>query len=156
MTITIEELAARLKEGQRLLGLDLGTKTIGLALSDGLLLTATPLETIKRTRFRKDAEKLLTLAARENVGGFILGYPVNMNGSVGPRAQATRAFARNLEQISDIPVVLWDERLSTAGVERTLLEADVSRKRRADVVDKMAAAWILQGALDRLRSLRLT
>ncbi|WP_038036414.1 Holliday junction resolvase RuvX [Thermopetrobacter sp. TC1] len=154
MTITIEELAARLKEGQRLLGLDLGTKTIGLALSDGLLLTATPLETIKRTRFRKDAEKLLTLAARENVGGFILGYPVNMNGSVGPRAQATRAFARNLEQISDIPVVLWDERLSTAGVERTLLEADVSRKRRADVVDKMAAAWILQGALDRLRSLR--
>ncbi len=154
MTITIEELAARLKEGQRLLGLDLGTKTIGLALSDGLLLTATPLETIKRTRFSKDAEKLLALAARENVGGFILGYPVNMNGSVGPRAQATRAFARNLEQISDIPVVLWDERLSTAGVERTLLEADVSRKRRADVVDKMAAAWILQGALDRLRSLR--
>ena len=154
MTITIEELAARLKEGQRLLGLDLGTKTIGLALSDGLLLTATPLETIKRTRFRKDAEKLLALAARENVGGFILGYPVNMNGSVGPRAQATRAFARNLEQISDIPVVLWDERLSTAGVERTLLEAYVSRKRRADVVDKMAAAWILQGALDRLRSLR--
>ncbi len=154
MTIPIEELAVRLKDGQKLLGLDLGSKTIGLALSDGLLLTATPLETLKRRRFRQDAERLLSLAATENVGGFIIGYPVNMNGSVGPRAQATRAFARNLEEISDMPIVLWDERLSTAGVERTLLEADVSRKRRTEVVDKMAAAWILQGALDRLRSLR--
>ena len=148
--ITIEELARRLRPGQRLIGLDLGEKTIGIALSDGLRMTATPVETLRRRKFTPDARHLIDLARREDAGAFILGLPVNMDGSCGPRVQATRAFARNLGRLTDIPVVLWDERLSTAAVERTMLEADLSRARRAEVVDKLAAAWILQGALDRL------
>ncbi len=151
--ITIEELAGRLRPGQRLIGLDLGEKTIGVALSDALLMTATPLETMRRRRFTPDAEHLIAMAQREDAAAFILGLPVNMDGSSGPRVQATRAFARNLGRLTDIPVVLWDERLSTAAVERAMLEADLSRARRAEVVDKLAAAWILQGALDRLSSL---
>ncbi|MGJ4855611.1 Holliday junction resolvase RuvX [Labrys sp. La1] len=134
----------------RLFGLDLGTKTIGLALSDVMLTIASPLETIRRTKFTADAEQLLALAARHDVGGLVLGYPLNMDGSKGPRAQASESFARNLQRLSDLPVALWDERLSTVAVTRTLLEADASRRRRAEVVDKMAASFILQGALDRL------
>ncbi len=151
--MTVEELAARLRPGQRLIGLDLGEKTIGVALSDALLMTATPLETIRRSKFTPDARRLIGLAEAENAAAFVIGLPVNMDGSEGPRAQSARAFARNLGRLTDIPVLLWDERLSTAGVERALLEADVSRARRSQVVDKLAAAWILQGVLDRLASM---
>ena len=154
MIVTIEALAEALPPEGPLLGLDLGTKTIGLALSDPGRRIATPLETLRRRKFSQDAERLLSLVAREGVAGLVIGLPVNMDGSVGPRAQSARAFARNLERLTDLPIVLWDERLSTAGVERALLEADMSRARRAEVVDKMAAAWILQGALDRLATLR--
>ncbi len=152
--ITAEELAARIRPGQRLIGLDLGEKTIGVALSDALLMTATPWTTIRRGKFTPDARQLIGLAEEENAAAFILGLPVNMDGSSGPRVQATRAFARNMGRLTDIPLVLWDERLSTAGVERTLIEADVSRVRRAQVVDKLAASWILQGFLDHLNTLR--
>lgn len=133
-----------------LLGLDLGTKTIGIAISDALRFGATPLETIQRVKFTKDVEKLLSIANRRGVVGFVMGLPVNMDGSEGPRAQSTRAFVRNLAQHTALPLAFWDERWSTAAVTRTLLEADASRARRAEVVDKMAAAYILQGALDRL------
>ncbi len=152
--IPMEDLPARLSPGARLAGLDLGTKTIGVALSDPRLQIATPFQTIRRTKFGKDAEALLTLCAKENVGGLVLGLPVNMNGTEGPRAQATRAFLRNLAPLTALPVVLWDERLSTVGAERALLEADMSRKKRAEKIDAAAAAFILQGALDRLASLR--
>ena len=152
--ISPRELAARIEDGQRLIGLDVGEKTIGVALSDALLMTATPLETMKRGKFADDARKLAELAERENAAAFVIGHPLNMDGTSGPRAQAARAFARNLAQFTDVPVVLWDERLSTAGVERTLIEADVSRARRKEVVDKLAASWILQGLLDYLRTLR--
>ena len=135
------------------MGLDVGTKTIGLALSDVTRTVATPLETIRRTKFQKDADALLTLVARHGVGGLVVGLPLNMDGSEGPRAQATRAFVRNLAARTDAPMTFWDERLSTAAVTRTLLEADASRARRAELVDKMAAAYILQGALERLRPL---
>ena len=131
-----------------LFGLDLGTKTIGIAVSDGTQLIATPLETIFRKKFKGDAEKLLALCEANKVVGIVLGLPKNMDGSEGPRCQATRAFARNMEQLTDIPITFWDERLSTAAVERTLIEADASRARRAQVIDKMAAAYILQGFLD--------
>ncbi|MDZ5448827.1 MULTISPECIES: Holliday junction resolvase RuvX [Labrys] len=150
MIVDLFDLAENLPANQRLLGLDLGTKTIGLALSDVMLTIASPLETIRRTKFTADAEQLLSLCARHEVGGLVLGYPLNMDGSKGPRAQASESFARNLQRLSDLPVALWDERLSTAAVTRTLLEADASRRRRAEVVDKMAASFILQGALDRL------
>ncbi|WP_413987815.1 Holliday junction resolvase RuvX [Labrys okinawensis] len=150
MIVDLFDLAENLPQEQRLLGLDLGTKTIGLALSDVMLTIATPLETIRRTKFTADAEQLLAIAAKHQVGGLVLGYPLNMDGSRGPRAQASESFARNLQRLSDLPVALWDERLSTAAVTRTLLEADASRRRRAEVVDKMAASFILQGALDRL------
>ncbi|GLS18999.1 putative pre-16S rRNA nuclease [Labrys miyagiensis] len=150
MIVDLFDLAENLPQEQRLLGLDLGTKTIGLALSDVMLTIATPLETIRRTKFTADAEQLLAIAAKHQVGGLVLGYPLNMDGSKGPRAQASESFARNLQRLSDLPVALWDERLSTAAVTRTLLEADASRRRRAEVVDKMAASFILQGALDRL------
>jgi putative Holliday junction resolvase len=150
LILDLFDLAESLPQEERLLGLDLGTKTIGLALSDVMLTIATPLETIKRTKFTADAEKLLAIASRHRVGGLILGYPLNMDGSKGPRAQASESFARNLARLSKLPVALWDERLSTAAVTRTLLEADASRRRRAEVVDKMAASFILQGALDRL------
>jgi putative Holliday junction resolvase len=150
LIVDLFDLAENLPANQRLLGLDLGTKTIGLALSDVMLTIASPLETIRRTKFTADAEQLLSLCARHEVGGLVLGYPLNMDGSKGPRAQASESFARNLQRLSDLPVALWDERLSTAAVTRTLLEADASRRRRAEVVDKMAASFILQGALDRL------
>lgn len=133
-----------------LIGLDLGTKTIGVAASDGLRMSATPLETIKRKKFAQDADRLRALCAERDVVGLVLGLPINMSGDEGPRAQSTRAFARNITAALSLPVLLWDERLSTAAVERTLIEADASRARRQDVVDKLAAAYILQGALDRL------
>jgi putative Holliday junction resolvase len=154
--IAIEDLAARLAPGSRVAGLDLGTKTIGVALSDPSLRLATPLETIARTKFGKDATALLGICLREKVGGLILGLPINMNGTEGPRAQATRAFLRSLAPLTTLPVVLWDERLSTAAAERAMLEADVSRRKRAERIDAAAAAFILQGALDRLQRLGAT
>ncbi|NIJ40029.1 putative Holliday junction resolvase [Parvibaculum indicum] len=150
---TLEELKARLGRNDRLMGLDLGTKTIGLALSDVSLFVASPLETIKRTKFTADAERLLALTTQYDVAGLVVGLPLNMDGTEGPRCQSTRAFVRNLEKLTDLPVVFQDERMSTQAVTRTLLEADASRARRAELVDKMAAAHILQGALDRLRNL---
>lgn len=135
----------------KLLGLDLGTKTIGVAISDAMRYSATPLETIKRQKFTADAAHLLALIATNNAVGIVLGLPLNMNGSEGPRVQSTRAFARNLMQKTDIPLAFWDERLSTVAVTRTLIEADVRRDKRAEVVDKLAASYILQGALERLR-----
>ena len=153
---TLEDIAPALKTGQRLIGLDLGTKTIGIAVSDVMRTVATPVETLKRKKFTLDAEHLLTLAEEEEAAAIILGLPINMDGSEGPRAQSTRAFARNLSQKTNLPIVFWDERLSTSAVTRTLLEADSSRAKRAEVVDKMAAAYILQGALDRLNNLRNT
>lgn len=146
----LRKLKAARKPGQRLLGLDLGTKTIGVALCDVMQTIATPLQTLKRTKFTADAEALKKLISQHDIAGLIIGLPINMDGSEGPRAQSTRAFARNLEALIDCPIVFWDERLSTAAVTRTLLDADVSRKRRSEVVDKMAAGYILQGALDRL------
>lgn len=135
----------------RLLGLDLGEKTIGLALSDVARLIASPLETIRRTKFTEDAQKLLALAQKNGVTGLVIGLPLNMDGTEGPSAQSARAFARNLSKLSPLKVAFWDERLSTIAVTRTLLEADTSRRRRAELVDKMAASYILQGALDWLR-----
>jgi len=135
----------------KLLGLDLGTKTIGVAISDGMRYSATPLETIKRTKFTQDAARLIELIAENQAVGFVLGLPLNMDGYEGPRVQSTRAFARNLANKVSIPIVFWDERLSTSAVTRTLIEADVRRDKRAEVVDKLAASYILQGALERLR-----
>ncbi len=137
---------------QRLLGLDLGTKTIGLALSDVELTIASPLETIARVKFTKDVQAMLAIAAKYGVGGLVMGLPINMDGTEGPRAQSTRAFVRNLLPLTTMPVTFCDERMSTMAVTRTLLEADASRARRAELVDKMAAAYILQGALDRMRT----
>ena len=137
----------------RLMGLDLGTKTIGLALSDVERRIATPLETIKRVKFTPDVARIKDLVARYEVGGLVFGLPLNMDGTEGPRSQATRAFVRNLKPLLPLPVLYWDERMSTIVVTRTLLDADASRSKRADAVDKMAAAYILQGALDRYRRL---
>ena len=137
-----------------LMGLDLGTKTIGVAVSDGLRMTASGIETIRRTKFVADAARLEALIAGRGIAGIVLGLPRNMDGSEGPRAQSTRAFARNLGARIAVPIAFWDERLSTVAVERTLIAADASRKRRGEVVDKLAAAYILQGALDRLAALR--
>jgi len=137
----------------RLLGLDLGEKTIGLALSDTRLSVATPMQTLKRGKFGADAAQLDIIIGAQGVGGMVVGLPLNMDGSDGPSAQSARAFARNWAARSPLPVVMQDERLSTSAVTRTLLEADASRRRRSEVVDKMAAAYILQGALDRLRNL---
>lgn len=146
---TLADLKQQLPTGRRLMGLDLGTKTIGLALSDVSLTIASPLETIRRGKFTRDAEALETLIDRQDVGGLVIGLPVSMDGSEGPRCQSTRQFAANLLARRDIPIAFWDERLSTAAVERVLIgEADMTRKRRAEVVDKAAAAYILQGALD--------
>lgn len=150
--IAIEELRARTSAGP-LLGLDLGSKTIGLAISDPTRTVASPFETILRTRFTADAQRLIGIADREGVTALVLGLPINLDGSEGPRAQATRAFARNLDRLLPLPLLFWDERLSTAAVERMLISADASRKRRGEVIDKMAAAYILQGALDRLSRL---
>jgi putative Holliday junction resolvase len=133
-----------------ILGLDLGTKTIGVAISDLTRQIASPLETIARRKFADDAQRLIHLAKREKAGLIVLGLPLNMNGSEGPRAQSTRAFARNLARQIDIPIVFWDERLSTAAVERVLIAADQSRAKRGAVIDKLAAAYILQSALDSL------
>jgi len=152
--IPIEELSTRLVPGARLAGLDLGTKTIGIAVSDLGLRMATPLTTIRRIKFGRDAQELLVICTRENVGGLVLGLPLNMNGSEGPRAQATRAFLRSLAPLTKLPVVLWDERLTTAAAERELIAADMSRKKRAERIDAAAASFILQGALDRLERLR--
>lgn len=152
--IPIEDLPARLPPRTRLAGLDLGTKTIGIAVSDLGLSLATPFHTIRRTKFGKDAAELLAICAREKIGGLVLGLPVNMNGTEGPRAQATRAFLRSLAPLTDLPIVLWDERLSTAAAEREMIAADMSRKKRAERIDAAAAAFILQGALDRLARLR--
>ena len=145
---TPTELAAALKPGERLFGLDLGEKTIGIALCDTMLTIATPLETIAKRKFTLDAEALIALIKKHNVGGLVIGLPLNMNATEGPSVQSARAFARNFEAKHPMPVLFWDERLSTAAVTRTLLDADVSRAKRKLVVDKMAAAFILQGALD--------
>jgi putative Holliday junction resolvase len=150
--VTLEEL--KIAPGHRLLGLDLGEKTIGLALSDTLLSVATPMQTLKRGKFGADAARLDIIISEQGVGGLVVGLPLNMDGSDGPSAQSARAFGRNWAGRSTLPLVFQDERLSTSAVTRTLLEADTSRRRRSDVVDKMAAAYILQGALDRLRNLR--
>jgi putative Holliday junction resolvase len=148
--VDLEALPPLLAANARLIGVDLGTKTIGLALSDTRRTIASPLETLKRTKFRPDAERLLAIAKLHDVGALIIGLPRNMDGSEGPRAQSTRAFVKNLAPMTSLAIAFWDERLSTAAVTRTLIEADTSRKRRAVLVDKMAAAYILQGALDRL------
>lgn len=146
----IADLAPHLPKMQALIGLDLGTKTVGVAVSDTYRSVASPIETIRRKKFTLDAERILEISADRNVAAIILGLPRNMDGTEGPRAQSTRAFARNLSRLTDIPISFWDERLSTVAAERALLEADTSRKRRAEVIDHVAAGYILQGALDRL------
>ncbi len=156
MIHTLSELAARLGRGQRLLGLDVGTKTIGLAVADPGLVVASPIGTLRRTKFTQDARELARSIRDYSVGGLVIGLPLNMDGSEGPRAESTRAFARNLMERADLlgwdaQIAFWDERLSTSAVERFMIaEADMTRKRRGEVVDKMAAAYILQGALDAL------
>ncbi|WP_282024817.1 Holliday junction resolvase RuvX [Limimaricola cinnabarinus] len=147
---TVEEFAAALPRAGALAGLDLGTKTIGVAVSDGLRSVSTPLETVKRKKFTQDAGRLLEIAQGRELAGFVLGLPRNMDGSEGPRAQSTRAFARNLSRLTEVPIVYWDERLSTVAAERALIEADHSRKRRGEIIDAVAAGYILQGLLDRL------
>ena len=146
----IEEFAAALPQGRAVFGLDFGEKTIGVAASDLRRSVASPILVIRRTKFNEDAKALLALVAERNIAGLILGLPRNMDGSEGPRAQATRAFARNLVKLTDLPIGYWDERLSTVAAERALLEADTSRKRRNEVIDQVAAGYILQGALDRM------
>ncbi|WP_371153888.1 Holliday junction resolvase RuvX [Jannaschia sp. 2305UL9-9] len=137
-------------------GLDLGTKTIGVAVSDTMRSVATPLETIRRTKFTNDAEALEAILNKRDIKAIVLGLPLNMDGSEGPRAQSTRAFARNMARRIDTPITFWDERLSTVAAEQALLQADTSRKRRAEVIDHVAAGYILQGALDRLRHIGAT
>jgi putative Holliday junction resolvase len=150
LILPLVDAAAHLPVRGALIGLDLGSKTIGVATSDPDRRLATPVETIKRRKFRADAARLLTLAAERRAVGFVLGLPVNMDNTEGARAQATRAFARNLARLTDLPIALWDERLSTAAVERELIAADMTRARRAQVIDQHAAVFILQGALDRI------
>lgn len=151
---TIEDLSASATPMQAWMGLDLGTKTIGVALSDRLLSTASPQMTVRRKKFTLDVHPLLAMIKDRDVGAIILGLPRNMDGSEGPRCQSTRAFARNLAALTDVPIGYWDERLSTVAAERVLLEADTSRKRRAEVIDHVAAGYILQGALDRAANIR--
>ncbi len=151
--VELAELPERLENGKTLAGLDLGTKTVGLAVSDRGLRLATPRPVLMRKKFTQDAEALLAAFARDTVGGIVIGLPVNMDGSEGPRAQSTRAFIRNFERLTDLPVAFWDERMSTVAAERVLIEMDVSRKKRAERIDSAAAAFILQGALDRLKTL---
>jgi putative Holliday junction resolvase len=152
----IATFLAALPPRQGIAGLDLGDKTIGVAVSDTFLSVATPLETIKRRKFTLDAARLAEIVAERRIGGLVLGLPRNMDGSEGPRCQSTRAFARNLEKLDALalPLTFWDERLSTVAAERALLEADTSRKRRAEVIDHVAAGYILQGLLDRIRVIR--
>ncbi len=145
-----DDFAALLPPMQALVGLDLGEKTVGVAVSDGMRSIASPLLTIRRKKFGLDAQAILTVVAERGIGGIVLGLPRNMDGSEGPRCQSTRAFARNLSALTDLPIGFWDERLSTVAAERALLEADTSRRRRAEVIDHVAAGVILQGALDRL------
>lgn len=146
----LEDFKVEVTGNARLIGLDLGTKTIGVALSDVMRSVATPLVVLKKAKLKVDVAALEAIIAEHGVGGIVIGLPKNMDNSEGPRAQSTRAFARNIDQALGLPILFWDERLSTAAVTRTLIEADASRKKRAEVVDKMAAAYILQGALDRL------
>ena len=150
----IVDFAAAVPPMAAVAGLDLGERTIGVAVSDRLRSVASPLETIRRKKFSLDAEKLLALVAARQIGGLILGLPRNMDGSEGPRCQSTRAFARNLSRLTELPIAFWDERMSTMAAERALLEADTSRKRRSEVIDHVAAGYILQGALDRIGHLR--
>ncbi len=154
LTIELEQFLQMGSTNARLMGLDLGSKTIGLALSDTMQTIASPLETITRKKFSEDAVKLLELATEHNAAALIIGLPLNMDGSEGPRVQSTKAFVRNLVKLTDLPLIFWDERLSTKAAERTLIEADTSRKRRSELIDKLAATYILQGALDRLSELR--
>ncbi len=151
---TPEDFATALPPVGAIAGLDLGTATIGVAVSDRMRTVGSPFETIKRKKFGVDADKLLKLVTAREVQGLVLGLPRNMDGSEGPRCQSTRAFARNLTPLTDLPITFWDERLSTVAAERALLEADTSRKRRADVIDHVAAGYILQGLLDRLTHLK--
>lgn len=151
--LTIEELAETLQPAQAIAGLDLGTKTIGLSMSDLSRRFATPRPVLKRVKFTRDAEVLLAFAEKEKVAAFIIGLPMNMDGSAGPRAQATRAFVRTMGEKTALPFIFWDERLSTVAAERALLEMDVSRAKRAERIDSAAASFILQGALDRLSAL---
>ena len=152
--LSLIDAATHWPERGALIGLDLGTKTIGVAVSDPDRRLATGVETIQRKAFKADAARLVVIAAERAAVGFVLGLPINMDGSEGPRAQSTRAFARNFEKLTALPIGLWDERLSTAAVERDLIAADASRAKRAQVIDQHAAAYILQGALDRLARLR--
>lgn len=149
----ISEFHTLLPPYRAILGLDLGDKTIGVAVSDLSRSIATPIEVIQREKFTLDAQRLLAIVSHRNAAGMILGLPLNMDGSEGPRVQSTRAFARNLEKLTALPITFWDERLSTVAAERALLEADTSRKRRREVIDQVAAGYILQGALDRMRVL---
>lgn len=149
-----EEFAAACPPMTALIGLDLGDKTIGVAVSDRIGAVASPLETVRRRKFTLDAERLLQIIAEREIGGILLGLPRNMDGSEGPRCQSTRAFARNLARLTDLPIGFWDERLSTVAAEKALLEADTTRKRRAEVIDHVAASYILQGALDRIRHMK--
>lgn len=149
--LDLDAFVQALSPGARLIGIDVGTKTLGLALSDVGRSIASGLETIWRKKFTSDVTLLLAHATEQRVGGFVIGLPLNLDGREGPRSQATRAFARNLAKLTPLPILLWDERLSTAAAERTLLESDASRRRRAEVIDKMAATIILQTALDRMR-----
>ena len=151
--VSLEDLPAVLGRFSRLMGLDLGTKTIGVALSDVERRLASPLETIQRKKFSEDARRLVEIAGKYEVAAYVIGLPLNMDGTAGPRAQATRAFVRNMGALDPRPFIFWDERLSTAAVTRSLIEQDASRARRAEVVDRMAAAYILQGALDRLQAI---
>ena len=150
----IVDFAGVLPPNRAICGLDLGDKTIGVAISDLRRQVATPVTVIRRVKFTVDAQALLTLLTARQVEGIVLGLPLNMDGSSGPRVQATQAFARNLIKLTDLPITFWDERLSTVAAERTLLEADTSRKRRAEVIDQVAAGYILQGALDRMDALK--
>ena len=149
----VYEFSNELQSNNSLIGLDLGTKTIGVAVSDTILSVATPIKTIKRKKFSLDANHLLGIISNKNCCGIIIGLPKNMDGSEGPRAQSTRAFARNFSAKTELPITFWDERLSTVAAEKALLEADTTRKRRAEVIDHVAAAYILQGFLDRLKVL---
>ena len=155
MTVsTAEQIATELTYGQLIAGLDLGTKTIGIAISDLGLSFAHPRPVLKRRKFTQDAQELLELLQKEKVAAIVIGLPVNMDGTEGPRVQATRAFVRNMEKLTDIPFIYWDERLSTVAAERVLIGMDVSRAKRAERIDSAAASFILQGALDRLHMLR--
>ena len=152
--LDVEDFAMALPPGARLIGVDVGTKTLGLALSDVSRTIASGLETIRRTKFKTDAARLVALVREHKVAGLVIGLPIGLDGSTGPRAQASRSFARLIGPLANVPILMWDERLTTVEAERLLITADASRKRRAEVIDKMAATLILQGALDRMRALQ--